>query len=581
MSNNIFDTIQRDESIDIDKLINSQQPQQQAEQPVQVEEPKVEEVKPTEVVAQAPVQTEAPDVQPKVESPENIKGLIINNKDLVDSNGPKLDFMENEERTADLERTVAEHDEMIRKRNAVTIIKNTSGPDEYIKMMDELNAVEFQPDGTAIINYKDDDGNPLEPEFIKIREAGDDSFDASAFGVNETPVKPEQPSSNKTPEEIAAEEERKNIINVIIDKTGMGIDFKFTEEEKAKLVKSDLIEVKEVKVLDVVAEDRPRTKKSFTEAISEYDYSGPKTTMAFPNSGYRADIKGMGSGEYADIALNVVTDPDTEFESVDNYKKKLTVVYNQMTNVSCGKFDSFDDFASKTAWTDLQLGIYGLYLSSEPEEQLGTNECPKCGDSHDLPYNTRSLLRLENASQAFLENLKKVASATSLTFKQVKKESPVETSKVIVTPDKKFIVELGVISCKEYMDNVLPLNDPDIVDILSNKYTESYVESVKDFLGYIHRIRIPLGDGSEYICETFEDIIGALHVLTFKDFKIVEAYVLKIFNDTSTMTLFNLVDVCPKCGHKSSQPILPEYLVFFAFHRMMSTTVNLKNITEV
>ena len=49
-------------------------------------------------------------------------------------------------------------------------------------------------------------------------------------------------------------------------------------------------------------------------------------------------MKGMSYGEYADVALSM------ENVTFDQYYKRLSVIYNKMTNVSTGKFETFEDF---------------------------------------------------------------------------------------------------------------------------------------------------------------------------------------------------------------------------------------------
>lgn len=553
MSNNIFTdaSIQKDENLDINALLKDAQKSETSS--VKKEE------------AEQPVKEET---ETKVET----KGLVLKNDELIDTgSGPKRDIMESDERQADFNKAIEEQDELYEARKAVTIIKNTESAADYVQLIEELGAVKKDENGKSIIDLRDDNGNKIEPRFIKLKEeTGNKEFDIA--GVN---TDSDQDSvSGKSDDSIA----KKEIISVIIDKTGLGSEFAFTDEEREKLIKSDLIEVKELKVLDVKTQHAKRSKKSFSEALKEYDYNGPKTQMTFPNSGYKADIKGLGSGEYADIAMNVPY-RDDEAESIEGYKKKLSVVYNKMCNVSVGDFKNINEFAEKTAWIDIHLAIYGLYLSTEKDEQIERFACTNCNNEFNLAFNTHSLLRLEKSSLDVLNNIKKIVTSPASKYRQIQNESPVNKSKLIELPDSKMIVELGIASAKDYMENYLPLMDPDIIETLSTKFTETYIESVRDLMIGIRSVRMPLKDGSEYICEDFEEILAALYKISTKDFKLIEAYIINIIEKTNIV--FEIKGVCPHCGYNNVITVLPEHLVFLKYHHTRNTMIDLKNITEV
>ncbi len=71
----------------------------------------------------------------------------------------------------------------------------------------------------------------------------------------------------------------------------------------------------------------------------------------------------MSYGEYQDVALSM------ENITTDVYHKRLSVIYNCMTNISTGPFESFDDFLHKFAFSDMDLALYGLFVATESETQ--------------------------------------------------------------------------------------------------------------------------------------------------------------------------------------------------------------------
>ena len=136
-----------------------------------------------------------------------------------------------------------------------------------------------------------------------------------------------------------------------------------SDEEKKKVIDAAEIRLTQVEVLDIASIKTVKPTNNFSHHVGKYTLSGNKTTISFPASGFKADMVGLTYGEIGDISLAM------DAVNVDKYYKRLSTIYNKMTNLSCGPFESFDEFLKNFAFTDIPLAIYGLYVSSFPEVQ--------------------------------------------------------------------------------------------------------------------------------------------------------------------------------------------------------------------
>lgn len=535
------------------------------------------------------------------ESGKTTSGLIASN-DEIEAGKERTEFLNpvyNDNRIESWNDALKDLDKNIQNRDKVTIVKQPQTQVEYVQLMDEIDSIKTLPDGSVVIDTKDSEGNPVPAKFIKLRGEGEPLFnigelvdpnDASKGVVsngiteNKTPEKVEVDNkSNESQEEESDDDEEKelspelrNTIKVIIDKTGFGNDFAFTEEEKKKIVAADIIQVNEVKLIDIEAIKAKRSERSFQEFISDYNTKGSRTTIAFPASGFKAQIKGMTYGEYADIALSM------DNITFDLFRKRLTVIYNKMTDISTGPFKDFEDFLKNFAYTDIQLALYGLYVATESEEQEVPLQCGRqeCGKAFDQKFSTRSLLRLDKCSETFLNNMERIATADASEYDKIREEAAVNNSKYIRLPISGYIVEMGIASAYDFLYNFIPLMD-------ENTFKEAFGDDPANtnftnviFLTSVRSIRVP--DGDNYIlCEGYKDILDAIYNISPNEIKILSAYARKFSQQYEySFALTNVV--CPHCGHVTKMiPMEMDELVFQTYQRLTSTEIDLDHIQKI
>lgn len=505
------------------------------------------------------------------------RGIVMNSNDIT-TDDPKVmrDFVHNDERMAAIDDTIHELDESIKKREAVILIKNPVTQTEFVQAMIEIDSVKFDSLGKAYVDMGTDSaGNKIVPAFIRVREEDEELFDFESVGLSKDASNKDY-IDGKVESEPIKKLEKGNTVKILIDKTGLGTDFAFTDDEKAKIREADSILVNEVKVIDINSIRSKRSVMSFQEVLSEYDTSGSRTTICFPGSGFKAQMKGMSYGEYADVALSM------ENVTFDQYYKRLSVIYNKMVNISTGSFDSFEDFLKNIAYTDIQMALYGLFISTESDNQDIQLRCgnERCNQLFNWNYDTRSVLRLERCADVFLDKMKEIATADAADYDKIKANSAVQNSKFLEMPDTKYIVEMGIASAYDFLYNFIPLmNEDTFKEAFGDDINEIYMNNIL-LLTSVRSVRVPDGKGGYVECYGYKDILDAIYHLTPGEAKILAAYTARIQADYELTFSLGRV-VCPHCGNvTAAMDVNMDDLVFQTYQRLMSTEVDLKNILD-
>ena len=509
----------------------------------------------------------------KLEKSNNSGGVIVDNEELEKGmdKAPDGNIIYREDRIESFNNAINDLDDSTNKRNAVIITTKPVSQEDFVECMLEIDSVEFDENGKAYFNYKDKEGNDITPKFCRLRQEGEDYFDYENMGI-------EKPSESSDNGENSTEDdsEKKKIVQVLIDKTGLGIDFKFTEDEKAKIEEADTIRINEVDFVDIEAINSKRSDKSFQDVVKEFNYNGTRATICFPASGYKAQLKGMTYGEYSDVALSM------ENITFDQYYKRLSIIYNKMTNISTGPFKDFEDFLKHTAYTDISLAVYGLFLATEKDDQEIQLRCgsSSCNQLFNWKYNTRSLLRLDRCADKFLTKMQELTTAPAMEYDRIKKESAVENSKFIKLPESGFVVEMGIASAYDFLYNFIPLMDEETFKAaFGNDENDLYKNNLL-LLTSIRSVRVP-SDGDFIVCEGYKDILDAIYNISPREIKILAAYTAKLQSNYEMTFSLGKVE-CSHCHNITENlDITIDDLVFQTFSLLMNTEIDLSNIQDL
>ena len=106
-------------------------------------------------------------------------GLVVTKEEYEKGleQGPKENMAMTTERVEEMENKVSELDDTMKKREAVIVIKQAMTQTDYVEMMNEIHSVHFDDNNKAYFDYKDTNGNPLTPRFVRLRTENDISFE--------------------------------------------------------------------------------------------------------------------------------------------------------------------------------------------------------------------------------------------------------------------------------------------------------------------------------------------------------------------------------------------------------------------
>lgn len=510
-------------------------------------------------------------------------GISVTKKEFEEANAPKQirSYAENDERLNAMAEAIDESDFLLKQRAAIVPLKQYKDDHEYVQMVDEISHVQFDENGKAYFKpLVDIEGNkiPFTPKFIRLRTEDDPPFsiENDSMIVN---GKDKQVSSNDTEnvsENVVEEDQKSKSVKIIIDKTGLGTNIEFTDDERQKLAEANEIKLTQVEILDIASITTEKPDRSFTGNIHSHTLSTAKTTISFPASGFKADLVGLSYGEIGDISLSM------ESVTVDKYYKRLSTIYNKMTNLSCGPFDSFNDFLKNFAFTDISLAIYGLYVSSFPEVQTISLRCgnKECNKSFDHNFATRNILRLEKSDQVFLDHMAELAAADPADYPEIYNRAPVRNSKFIKLPYSGFIVECGLASAYEFLYNFIPVLDEDTFkNAFGEDINQIYMNNVL-LLTSVLSVRVPskTKPGTYILCDGYKNILDAIYQINPDEIKVLSSIINKIQKEYQVNFSFGNV-VCPHCKNLTRDMEVPiDDLVFQTYQRLLSTEINLENI---
>lgn len=480
-------------------------------------------------------------------------GVVVDKNELIkDQDDSKRSFVDNDRRNEDVDKTLNDMDETIEKLKYIGKIKKPENKIQMAELMSHLDDID------------------LEELKEKASREG-----VGPIEVTDTPVI--NPVVTEQTDDEPSFEERNSRIDIIIDKTGFGKDVIFTEEERAKITSAEEIRVVEVEEVKLETAKVKKAGKSFLDTIAEYKSIGIRTPMTFPCSRFRAEISGLTYGEYGDLALS------TTKNDFDTTNKILSLIYNKMHNASIGNFESYEDFLHKFAWVDVPLAKLALYISTNPENDTIGLHCnvPECNKDFPHPFSTRSLVRIERMSDSALEWMEKAASASHKEALEMFESAPHRMDKRIKLKNSGWLVNIGYISCYQYLHNV-------INNTIDEVFRENHPDDINGILQFygifmenITSISIPDGEGGYIEFDEFNDIIEALYHLDPVDFDIIKTLVYE-YSQTYDYE-FGVTNIrCPHCGNITEYVSVDlDRLVFLSYQRRLTTNVKLKNVEHM
>ena len=529
------------------------------------------------------------------------KGLVVDNVDLEQKPKELRNPFDSDLRRSEFKAALDEGDDKLVKRQAVVQIKQADNPAAMAELEDELESVCFDEEGKPYFDYKDTNAvgetKVLTPKYFVIRTPDYGPYDPKTEQYYCRGMKPDEvkrlmesgENVEKSADEVVSEnaahtrtaeeeENHKKLVNILIDKTGYGLNpIEITEDEKKVIYESDEILLTSVKKLDLSTirineKDPDAPKRSFQETARAHQLSGSHVDVAFAISGFHAQMKGLSYGDLTDLAI------DPENITFNEIYKQATVIYNNMVNLSRPAFKDIDDFLTHFAWQDLDMAIYALYVATFPEIQSMGMRCGGCQASFNWNFRTRTLLNFDRSPDRWMELYRKVIMATPFEQSTVLREAPLNNTTMVELPMSKYIIEFGPITLYDYLYKVLPIGDDDQFKAIFGDNPSNHIKMDLFVIPAIRRILVPDGKGGHDPYDTLKDMIDILGDVSPDETKIIRAIASKTL--AGLAPTFGLSGIkCPKCG------TVTEFLsadvsdmVFRAYTQQENTTVDVEKL---
>ena len=471
---------------------------------------------------------------------------------------------------------LTEQEDLIRKSKLIYAVKHPENEGEYAEMITEIAGVTEDENGVVHVPAGAIYIVPRTPELVAAKENSETAVEDASDIINENAA-----TDHSNSIDDARKQRKEELVKILIDKTGLGANIKFDLDEQKAIETSSMIHLIEVenKELDTVEIERTDDGIPFMQAVDAYKLSVSKSPMTFPASGFKADMTGLSWGEFSDITLDI-SDDSEDYINFDKIYKKLSVIYNNMKNISIGAFASFEDFLKHFAYTDVQLATYGLLISTQPEKDTITLVCNKegCNKRFNYTYVPRSIINFESANSDMLEQINAINTVAPEERLALAKESRVNKFKRIKLPTSGYLVDLGFASCYDYLYGILSL---------IKKYTENEVPQddtrweLTGMLQGVRGIHMPKPTGGYMSATKPENIVDVLNTaIPPEDVKVLNAayeyYISQYYID------FALKDVeCPHCHTRTKQiTITPDELVFLIHQRQRATHITFDNFPD-
>ena len=588
---NAENAVEPTKTIDLSAIMAAQQAKKE-------EQTKVTEPAPVEEKAESPL------AQLLKKQQEEGTGMVVNDNEFQDKE-PEKQFknpVDSEIRKENAERTLKEYDDKLTKRSALVLINRPQNPADYAELESEMDALEFDDEGHPYFNYYKEDATgekiPLKPRFFIIRTPEYGPYDKKTeelYSQGKTPaevlgntsVKQStesntiQEASTTTPAQDtnSTSDEKKQIVQILIDKTGYGSQrIDFTDEEKKTIYESEEILLTSVRKLDLKSirintrtdKDSEKKIRSFQETARNHQLSDSHADVTFVNSGFHAQMTGMNYGELSDAAI----DPD--MIDFDRMNKQATVIYNHMTNMSRPPFESYDDFLKNFAYADLDMALYGLYVATMPSLQTLGLTCGRqdCQNRFNQNFHTRELLQFDRCTETYLNRFRTIINSKPQEWNAVLNDAPLFNTTLIELPESKYCVEFGPITLYDYLYKVLPIGNEETFRATFGDNPSMHILENMESIPAIRQIMVPDGEGGYDPYDSLKDLMDILASVSTDEIKIIRSMTRYILADS--ICYFGLKNIkCPKCGTPTEYvPVDIGTLVFQEHERLQNTTID-------
>ena len=341
---------------------------------------------------------------------------------------------------------------------------------------------------------------------------------------------------------------------VKIDKTSNPNDLGLTKEEHMKLEKVKKVRLVVVEDMDLanIKIERPDEEHK-ADYIKSIEGSLSKYSVPMPMLGDFITFRGAQIVQM----VNIVNYEDSRIDEIISTKASL--IYDKLIGGSIlQKYDStgkiimsYNEFANKFAYQDIDIALYGILCASSMEENTTSLTCQACSHQWMQGYNLKSLLRLEGISPEFKERVDNILKYKSNDIEMRHLYDNMRKATRYKSPFTNNIYDLSYPSIAR-ATNLLKRIDPDDTVM-------AYISAIALYLSKILIYNEAKDTYVEINADETALLVETMKSLSNEDMNMLAK---QIRDDLYYAPQFTLPATCPSCGKKSEIPVSIEELIF-------------------
>lgn len=325
------------------------------------------------------------------------------------------------------------------------------------------------------------------------------------------------------------------------------------DEAKDKIVKSKVLQLKvvedatlnSIEIEKIPSRNKVAVLNSLDTCLSQY-------AVPLPIMNDYVQFKGS---QIIQLVQAVQYEDATPDEVINN---KASLIYTQLVNGSnLIKTDengksvmSFTEFCNKFFFHDIDLALYAILVASSMEDIESTLSCGECGEGFTWKYNIKSLLNLDTLSDSFKSRFDDILGHKTDTdyLQNMYKENNVSWR--VESPITHTIYDLDypsiarAINVMRHVDN----DDP----------TSVYLSALIMFINKMYVRNKSTGKYIELDSNEYKNIFDLISRVPQEEIDIL----MKYLSDKMYSPRFILHTRCDKCGHKMTNNLSIEDMVF-------------------
>ncbi len=338
---------------------------------------------------------------------------------------------------------------------------------------------------------------------------------------------------------------------LVINKMGDGY-LQFSDEEKEKIQKVEVIRLNEVQTVDINSIQTRKKKKYSADKLISMTKATHTFEVPLPVSGFIVALRGLSTQELQNLWV------EQDEDVVRRESNKWRILYDCVVNTSIGKL-TFSEFMKEVASTDYETLVFGALCATYPNDDNIEINCVnnECGKAYDLKYSLRSLIRAEKFTDDMKDMLAKVieSSTNRENALAVHEESPLKTNDSFILPESGYLIKTYIQNAEEFIEvSLKQLSEVEDPAFAQAAILTSAVQAVL--------IRDP--EDPEFWIENTEteDIIKFIYSLRDRDLSILTKKIEEKIGDRAIKYGFMNV-TCPHCGHYSKSLAAPLSEILF------------------